>query len=77
MSPRLKLCGMQATVTAEKGMQYKTFLLLFLFRSYNRNWVFLILFNTRDYLSFGMRKCAKNGYFVKQMEKQKLFYVRI
>jgi hypothetical protein len=74
MSPRLKLCGMQATITAEKkGCNTKRFLLLFLYCSYIRNWVLLILFNTRDYHNFGTRKCAQNVYFVKEMEEEKLF----
>jgi hypothetical protein len=54
----------------KKMIQYKMFLLLFLFCSYNRNWIFLILFNTHDYHNFGTRKCAQNIYFVKEMEEE-------
>jgi hypothetical protein len=70
MSPRVKLCSMEATVAAKKKMQYKTLLLLFLFCSYITNWIVLILFNTQDYHNFGMRKCAENVYPVKEMEEQ-------
>jgi hypothetical protein len=71
------LCDMQTTITAEKRMQYKAFLLWFLFCSYIRNWVLLILLNTRDYHNNGTRKCAENIDFVKEIKEQKLFCVRM
>jgi hypothetical protein len=51
------------------------FLLRFLFWSCISNLFLLILFNTRDNINFGTRKCAPNVYFVREIEEQKLFCV--